>query len=80
MSTPAYAIKKWWRAARRPGESLKAFAYRHAGQLRDGKQTTSAQWLARKGKSAAAWAATVKLTVAGVEMGPPMRVTNGASR
>lgn len=44
--TPAYAIKHWWRAARRDGESLRAFSRRHAGYTGD---TTAARWLKAKG-------------------------------
>ncbi len=50
MATPGYAIKHWWRAARGPGESLKAFARRYASGPKGGNQsgTTSWEWLRRK--------------------------------
>lgn len=51
MTTPAYAMKRFWRAVRHDGESLKTFARRmistsmgHA----DGRPTTTALWLHRK--------------------------------
>jgi len=47
--TPGYAMKHWWRAERRVGESLKAFARRYAG-ITNGKPTTSAKWLQRKSR------------------------------
>lgn len=47
--TPAFGLKHWWRAERREGESLKAFARRYAGWKLDGSpSTTSARWLAAK--------------------------------
>jgi len=51
MSTPAYGIKHWWRAERREGESLKAFARRFLHRQRPGSteiKGTANIWLARK--------------------------------
>lgn len=47
--TPAYRIKHWWRACRKPGESLKAFARRYAAG--DGNPNTARAWLSRKRKA-----------------------------
>jgi len=46
VSTPSYGLKHWWRAARRPGESLKQFARRFVG--RGATYTTASRWFDRK--------------------------------
>lgn len=76
MTTPAASMKHFWRTTRQPGESLKAFARRppNAGKSRDGVPTTASAWLLRKrrrNKPAASWA-DLRVTVAGMELGPPM--------
>lgn len=75
--TPGYAIKHWWRAARLPGESLKAFARRYAWE-RPGRAGTATQWLQRKGcrASAATWN-DVQVTVGGIPVGPPGPLPQG---
>jgi hypothetical protein len=60
MTTPAYGLKHWWRAARRPYESLKAFARRHAGWWGTERLTTSGAWLQRKSPTAIARALNEK--------------------
>jgi hypothetical protein len=47
--TPAYGLKHWWRAERKPGESLKRFARRYRGTT---EKTTAAVWLRRKRRNA----------------------------
>lgn len=48
MARRGYGLKRWWRAARLPGESLKAFARRFA-RGDHAKTTTAFEWLRRKG-------------------------------
>lgn len=48
--TRGYGLKRWWRAERSAGESLKAFGRRYAAWREGEPATTFAVWFDRKGR------------------------------